>query len=125
MLEEQLGEGSFSICRYFLILEVTSQSIFSDYFALNFITWPFFHIYAGFILNLENLENLENGQIYKKSGKTWNSQGTFIIFIQVKENSGKTKYLVYISFSLTIGIVVRKVVALIVASECELNHLVL
>ena len=48
-----------------------------------------------------------------------------MILIQIKEKSGKTKYLVYISFSLTIGIVVRKVVALIVASECELYHLAL
>ena len=48
-----------------------------------------------------------------------------MIFNQIREKSGKTKYLVYISFSLTIGIVVRKVVALIVASECELYHLVL
>ena len=50
----------------------------------------------------------------------------FITFIQVREKSGKTKYLVYISFSLTIGIVVLIVfVPLIVASECELCHLVL
>ena len=48
-----------------------------------------------------------------------------MLLIQVREKSGKTKYLVYISFSLTIGIVVRKVVALIVASECELCHLAL
>ena len=47
----------------------------------------------------------------------------FIIFIQVMEKSGKTKYLVYISFSLTIGVGVRKVVTLIFASECELFHL--
>ena len=46
-----------------------------------------------------------------------------IIFIQVREKSGKTKYLVYISFLLTIGIVVRRVVALIVASEGKLYHL--
>ena len=48
-----------------------------------------------------------------------------MIFIQVREKSGKTKYLVYVSFSLTIGIVVRKVVGLLVAGECELYHLVL
>ena len=48
-----------------------------------------------------------------------------IIFIHVREKSGKTDYLVYISFSLTIGIVVRKVVALSVASKCELYHLAL
>ena len=48
-----------------------------------------------------------------------------MIFVQVREKSGKTKYLVYVSFSLTIGIVVLKVVALIVASECELYHLAL
>ena len=48
-----------------------------------------------------------------------------IIFIQVREKLGKTKYLVYTSFSLTIGIVVLNVVALIVASECEFYHLAL
>jgi len=46
-----------------------------------------------------------------------------IIFIQVKENSRKKDYLVSISFSLTIGMVVCKVVALIVVSRCELHHL--
>ena len=78
-------------------------------------------IMTGFILNLENLEI---GHFYKKSGKTWNSQGTFYNFYPSQGKSGKTKYLVYISFSLTISIVVRKVVALIFASECELYHLV-
>ena len=48
-----------------------------------------------------------------------------MIFIQVREKSGKAKHLVYISFSLTIGIVVRKVVALIITSECEHCHLAL
>ena len=47
------------------------------------------------------------------------------MFLHVREKSGKTKYLVYISFSLTIGIVVRKAVALSIASECELYHLAL
>ena len=41
-----------------------------------------------------------------------------IIFIQVKEKSGKTNYLVNV-FSLTNGMAVRKVVALIVVSKCE------
>ena len=59
----------------------------------------------------------------KRQGKPGIVGELFIIFIQVREKSGKAKYLVYISFSLTIGIVVRKVVALIVASE--LYHLVL
>ena len=77
---------------------------------------------SGFILNLENLENRP---FCKKSGKTWNSQRTFYNFYPSQGKSGNTKYLVYISFSLTIGIVVRIVVALIVASECELYHLVL
>ena len=61
----------------------------------------------------------------KSQGKPGIVRERFIVFIQIREKSGKTKYLVYISFSLTIGIVVRKVVALIVASECELYHLVL
>ena len=46
-----------------------------------------------------------------------------MIVIQVREKSGKTNYLAIISFSLTIGMVVRKVVALIVVSGCELYAL--
>ena len=42
------------------------------------------------------------GHFYKKSGKTGNSQGTFYNFYY-REKSGKTQYLVSISFSLTIG----------------------
>ena len=61
----------------------------------------------------------------KSQGKPVIVRELFIIFIQVWEKSEKTKYLVCISFSLTIGIVVCKVVALIVASECELYHLAL
>ena len=80
-------------------------------------------MFTGFILNLENLEN--RPFLQKNQGKPGIVRELFTIFIQVKEKSGKTKYLVYISFSLTIGIVVRKVVALIVASECELDHLAL
>ena len=49
----------------------------------------------------------------------------FIIFFQIREKSGKTKYSVYISFPLTIVIVVRKVVAPNISSECELYHLAL
>ena len=45
-----------------------------------------------------------------------------IIFIQVREDSGKTNYLVHILFSLTLCMVVCKVVALIVVSKCELYH---
>ena len=61
----------------------------------------------------------------KSQGKPGIVRELLIIFIQVREKSGKTKYLVYISFSLTIGTVVRKFIALIVASECELYHLVI
>ena len=61
----------------------------------------------------------------KSQGKPGIVRELFIISVQVREKSGKTKYLVYISFSVTIGIVVREVVALIVASECELYHLTL
>ena len=45
-----------------------------------------------------------------------------MIFIQGWEKSGKTNYLVSISFSLTIGMVVCKVVALFVVSKCERYH---
>ena len=43
-------------------------------------------------------------------------KGISIIFIQ----SGNTYQLVIISFSLTIGMVIRKIVALIVVNICEL-----
>jgi len=47
-----------------------------------------------------------------------------MIFIQVKEKSGKTNYLGSKSFSLAIGMDFRKVVALIVVSKYELNALI-
>ena len=43
-----------------------------------------------------------------------------MIFIQVREKSGKTYYSVNISLSLTIDAVVRKVIALVSVSKCEL-----
>ena len=52
-------------------------------------------ILPGFILNLETWKTWKIGHCYKKSGKTWNSQGTFYNFIQVRDKSGKTKYLVF------------------------------
>ena len=55
----------------------------------------------------------------KSQGKPGIVRELFVIFIQVREKSWKIKYSVYISVSLTIGIAVRKVVAVIVASECE------
>ena len=62
----------------------------------------------------------------KRQGKPGIVRELFIIFIQVREKSGRTKYLVSILFSLTIGRHdIGKVVALIVASECELYHLAL
>ena len=72
-----------------------------------------------------NLENLEIGHFYKKSGKTWNSQGVSLFFFQVREKSGKTNYLVSISFSLILCMVFRKFVALFVVSECELHSFAL
>ena len=44
------------------------------------------------------------------------------MFIQIRETSGKAIYLVNISFSVTIGIAVCKIVALMVVSKCELYH---
>ena len=48
-----------------------------------------------------------------------------IIFNQVRQKSGKTDYLVSVSLSLTVGMVVCKVIALIAVSRCELYHLAL
>ena len=56
--------------------------------------------------------------IFRKSqGKPGIVSEFSISFIQFKETSGETNYLVSISFSLTIGMIVRKVVALIVISR--------
>ena len=71
---------------------------------------------AGFMLSLENLENRPFSQ---KSGKIWNSQGVFYNIHPSQEKSGKTNYFVSISLSITIGLVVREVVALFVVSKCE------
>ena len=61
--------------------------------------------------------------IFTKSlGKPGIAREFSITFIQVREKSGKTNYLVDISFSLTIGMVVREVVVLIVVSKCERYH---
>ena len=76
-----------------------------------------------FILNLENLEN--RPFFYKNQGKPGIVREVSIIFIQVREKSGKTSYLVSISFYLTIGMAVGKVIAQIVVSNCELCHLAL
>ena len=62
---------------------------------------------AGFILNLKTWKI---GHFYESSGKTWNSQDISIIFIQVREKSEKTNYLIHILFQLTLCMVVCKVV---------------
>ena len=59
----------------------------------------------------------------KSEGKPGIVRQFSIIFVQSKEKPRKTKYLLSISFSLTVGIVVRKVVAQIVISKCELYAL--
>ena len=74
---------------------------------------------AGLILTLENLEKRPFSQ---KSGKIWNSQGVFYNIHSSREKSRKTNYFVSISLSLTIGLVVREVVALFVVSKCELFY---
>ena len=45
-----------------------------------------------------------------------------IAFIQVRDKSGKTKYLVHMSISLTLSKAVCKVVVPFVVSKCELYH---
>ena len=61
----------------------------------------------------------------KSQGKPGTVRGFSLIFIQFREKSGKTNYLVKIPFSLAIGMAVCKVIALIVVSNCELYHLAL
>ena len=46
-----------------------------------------------------------------------------IVFIKVMEKSGKANYLASMSFSLTIGMVLHKIIALIVVSRFEIYHL--
>ena len=64
-----------------------------------------------------NLENMKKGHFYKSQGKPRIVKEFSMSFIQFKEESGKTNYLVSISFSLTIGMAVCKVVSLIVVSR--------
>ena len=59
----------------------------------------------------------------KNLGKHGRVRGFSIIFVKVWEKSGKTDYLVSIQISLTIGMVVCKVVALMIVNICELYHL--
>ena len=56
----------------------------------------------------------------KSQGKPGIVREFSIISIQVREKSGITNYLDSIPFSLTIGMVVCKVVALFFVSKCEL-----
>ena len=77
---------------------------------------------TGFILHLETWKI---GHFSKNQGKPGIIREFSIIFIQVREKSRKTNYFVSISFSLTIGLVVRKVVALFAVSKCELFYLLL
>ena len=68
--------------------------------------------YTGFILNLENRAFLRESQ-----GNPEIVQEFSIIFIQVKEKSGKANYLFHISFSLTTCMVVHKVVVSFAVSK--------
>ena len=61
----------------------------------------------------------------KSPGKSGIVMEFSIIFIQVGEKSGKTNYLVHISLSLTICMVVSKVVAPFVVSKCEFYNFAL
>ena len=58
--------------------------------------------------------------IFTKVWKTWNNQGIFYNFYPSQGKSGKATYLVSMSFSLASEMTVRKVVALIFVSKCEL-----
>ena len=65
-------------------------------------------------------KNLENRPFLQNQGKP----GIVKEFLYFSLKSGKN-YLVSLAFSLTTGMVVRKVVALIIVSKCELHHLAL
>ena len=83
---------------------------------------------SSFIRNLENLENRPFSQkVREKPGIVRKFSK---LSIQVREKSRKsqgkvreTNYLISISFSLTIGMVVRKVAVLIVVCKCDLYAL--
>ena len=61
----------------------------------------------------------------KNLGKPGIVRGFSIILKEVREKSGKTNHLVLMSFSLTLCMVVCKVVVLVFDSKCELCHLAL
>ena len=63
------------------------------------------------------------GYFYEKSGKIWNSQGIFYNLYPIQGKLGKTDYSVRISFSLTLCMVVCKVIVPFAISECELLSL--
>ena len=65
----------------------------------------------GFILNLEN------------QGKPGKVMESCIIFIQVREKSGKINYLIRISFVYIIGMIAHKIVTLSVVKKYELYAL--
>ena len=58
----------------------------------------------------------------KSNGKAGIVRIFSIIFVQVREKSGRPDYLVHMSFSLTLCMVVYKVIAQFVISKCELYH---
>ena len=58
----------------------------------------------------------------KSQEKSGLVKGFSIIFIHVREKSGKKDYLVHISFSLTLCMVICKVVVRFLVSKFELYH---
>ena len=76
----------------------------------------FLFLRIGFMLILENLENSPFLQNVRENLKY---SGSFLYYLS---KSRKRDHLVSISFSLTIGMTVCKVVGLIAVSKCELYH---
>ena len=64
-------------------------------------------------MNLENLENRPFLQKVRENSRTCS---------YVREKSVTANYSVHISFSLTISMVVRKVLILFLVSKCEFRH---
>ena len=83
-LRDQLSSCILSVLRTEIFHLTDCLFYFNAY--LEYITFK-----TGFILNLETWKTWKIGHFYKKSMKTWNSQGIFIIFIQVRENSGESQ----------------------------------
>ena len=81
---------------------------------------PCINIIPRFTLSLENLVN--RPFLTRNQGKPGIVRELCIIFIQVRNKSGKMNHLVHISYKSSLSMVARELVVLFVINKCELCH---